>query len=156
MANIDTTPALVEKTYATIRENLKVVRQKLSRPLTLAEKIVFGHLDNPQEQDYTRGESFLLLRPDRVAMQDATAQMAILQFMLAGRDEAAVPSTVHCDHLILAYAGEQKDMPAAMGENKEVFDFLSSASSRLTITRFPRGRRRVVFFSCVDGALAMI
>ena len=133
MANIDTTPALVEKTYSTIRENLKVVRQKLSRPLTLAEKIVLGHLDNPEEQDYTRGESFLLLRPDRVAMQDATAQMAILQFMLAGRDEAAVPSTVHCDHLILAYAGEQKDMPTAMSENKEVFDFLSSASSRYNL-----------------------
>ncbi len=133
MANIDTTPALVEKTYSTIRENLKTVRQKLSRPLTLAEKIVLGHLDNPADQDYTRGESFLLLRPDRVAMQDATAQMAILQFMLAGRDEAAVPSTVHCDHLILAYAGEQKDMPVAMGENKEVFDFLSSASSRYNL-----------------------
>lgn len=133
MANIETTPALVEKTYATIRENLKVVRQKLSRPLTLAEKIVFGHLDNPQEQDYTRNESFLLLRPDRVAMQDATAQMAILQFMLAGRDEAAVPSTVHCDHLILAYSGEQKDMPVAMSENKEVFDFLASSSSRYNL-----------------------
>jgi len=130
MANIDTTPALVEKTYANIRKNLTTVRKKLGKPLTLAEKIVYGHLDNPEEQDYTRGESFLLLRPDRVAMQDATAQMAILQFMLAGRDEAAVPSTVHCDHLILAYAGETKDMNVAMNENKEVFDFLSSSASR--------------------------
>lgn len=133
MPKIETTPELVQKAYDRMREQLVIVRKRLGRPLTLAEKLVFGHLDNPTEQDFVRGKSFLNLRPDRVAMQDATAQMAILQFMLAGQDEAAVPSTVHCDHLITAYAGIEKDMPAAMNENREVFDFLASASSRYNL-----------------------
>jgi len=132
-SNIDTTPELVSSAYAKMRERLKVVRSRLNRPLTLAEKVLFGHLDDPKGQDLTRGKSFLLLRPDRVAMQDATAQMALLQFMLAGRDEAAVPSTVHCDHLIRAYEGMTPDMKVAMNENKEVFDFLESVSSRYGI-----------------------
>lgn len=130
MGKIDTTPEMVENVYRRVREQLKSVREIVKRPLTLAEKILFGHLDNPKETDFTRGSSFLLLRPDRVAMQDATAQMAILQFMLAGRDEAAVPTTVHCDHLIRAFEGMEEDMKVAMQENKEVFDFLASASSR--------------------------
>lgn len=133
MAQIETTPDLVQKAYGRMREQLKAVRPKLGRPLTLAEKLVFGHLDNPNEQDFVRGKSFLNLRPDRVAMQDATAQMAILQFMLAGRDEAAVPSTVHCDHLIQAYQGLEKDMNVAMKDNQEVFNFLASASSRYNL-----------------------
>ena len=99
MAGIDTTFDLVSKTYSKTRENLSVVREKLNnKPLTLAEKIMYGHLNDAKNQDLTQGESFLLLNPDRVAMQDATAQMAILQFMLSGRDESAVPATVHCDH----------------------------------------------------------
>jgi aconitate hydratase len=133
MAQIETTPQMVQQTYERMREQLKTVRSKLGRPLTLAEKLVFGHLDNPGEQDLVRGKSFLNLRPDRVAMQDATAQMAILQFMLAGRDEAAVPSTVHCDHLIQAYQGLEKDMPVAMKDNEEVFNFLATASSRYNL-----------------------
>ena len=133
MATIETTPELVRKTYARTRENLKVIRTRLNRPLTLAEKVLYGHLDDAQNQELNRGKSFLLLRPDRVAMQDATAQMAILQFMLAGKDETAVPSTVHCDHLIRANAGADRDMQIAMSENKEVFDFLASASSRYGI-----------------------
>lgn len=133
MAKIETTPELVRKVYARTRDNLKVIRTRLGRPLTLAEKVLYGHLDDPQNQELTRGKSFLLLRPDRVAMQDATAQMAILQFMLAGKDETAVPSTVHCDHLIRANAGADRDMQIAMSENKEVFDFLASASSRYGI-----------------------
>lgn len=133
MAVIETTPDMVKKVYAKTRENLKAVREKLNRPLTLAEKIMYGHLANVNEQDLTRGESFLDLNPDRVAMQDATAQMALLQFMLAGKEEAAVPSTVHCDHLILANAGEEVDMPNSMKDNKEVFDFLQSVSSRYGI-----------------------
>ena len=99
----------------------------------MAEKILFGHLDQPENQELKRGKSFLTLRPDRVAMQDATAQMALLQFMLAGKDEVAIPSTVHCDHLILAYRGASEDMKNSQIENNEVFQFLSSASSRYGI-----------------------
>ncbi|MEQ1663787.1 MAG: aconitate hydratase [Bdellovibrionales bacterium] len=116
-----------------MRSRLEIVRKRLGRPLTLTEKVLFGHLDDPKEQDLTRGKSFLLLRPDRVAMQDATAQMALLQFMLAGRAESAVPATVHCDHLIRAYDGMTEDMKTAMQENSEVYDFLESVSSRYNI-----------------------
>ncbi|MCB0407762.1 MAG: aconitate hydratase [Bdellovibrionales bacterium] len=130
MAQIETTPEMVERVYQKTQNNLKVIRERLGRPLTLAEKVVLGHLVDPKNQDLTRGESFLELAPDRVAMQDATAQMAVLQFMLAGKDEAAVPSTIHCDHLIRAYEGLTPDMKVAMAENKEVFDFLASAASR--------------------------
>ncbi len=134
MAGIDTTFDLVSKTYSKTRENLSVVREKLNnKPLTLAEKIMYGHLNDAKNQDLTQGESFLLLNPDRVAMQDATAQMAILQFMLSGRDESAVPATVHCDHLIRAYEGENEDLKVAMDENKEVYDFLASSSSRYNL-----------------------
>ncbi|MBK7843423.1 MAG: aconitate hydratase [Bdellovibrionales bacterium] len=133
MAMIETTPELVKKVYETTRKKLAVVRKRLGRPLTLTEKIIFGHLQDPESQDLARGESFLLLNPDRVAMQDATAQMALLQFMLAGRDEAAVPTTVHCDHLIRAQYGLDRDMKTAMGENEEVFDFLATVSSRYNL-----------------------
>ncbi|MCB9025498.1 MAG: aconitate hydratase [Bdellovibrionaceae bacterium] len=133
MAKIETTPELVKKVYATTRQRLDVVKKRLNRPLTLAEKVLYGHLDSPETQDLTRGSSFLLLQPDRVAMQDATAQMALLQFMLAGREESAVPATVHCDHLIRAYKGMEEDMKTAMDENREVFDFLSTVSSRYHI-----------------------
>lgn len=133
MAKIETTPEMVTKVYANSRERLSVIRKRLNRPLTLGEKIVYGHLDDPQNQELERGKSFLLLRPDRVAMQDATAQMALLQFMLAGKDEAAVPSTVHCDHLILAHLGKEKDMASSNKVNEEVFNFLATSSSRYNI-----------------------
>ena len=133
MAEMKTTAAQVKRTYSTQAENLKVIRKRLNRPLTLAEKVFFGHLRDAENQDLTRGKSFLLLQPDRVAMQDATAQMALLQFMLTGRDEAAVPSTTHCDHLIRGRDGETPDMEKAVIENKEVYDFLSSVSSRYGI-----------------------
>ena len=132
-SKIETTPEMVKQVYATTRERLIVMRARLNRPLTLAEKILFGHLEDPQGQELERGKSFLLLRPDRVAMQDATAQMAMLQFMLAGKDEAAVPSTVHCDHLIRAHVNAADDMKTANGENKEVYDFLATASSRYNL-----------------------
>lgn len=132
-SKIETTPDLVKNTYAKSRERLQTIRARLNRPLTLAEKIVFGHLDDPKGQELNRGKSFLLLRPDRVAMQDATAQMAMLQFMLAGKDEAAVPSTVHCDHLIQAHIDGTTDLNTANKENKEVYDFLATASSRYNI-----------------------
>lgn len=132
-SRIETTPEMVKQVYAKTQERLAIVRSRLNRPLTLAEKILFGHLDDPKNQDLVRGESFLLLRPDRVAMQDATAQMALLQFMLAGKDEAAVPSTVHCDHLIQAYKGKETDLSSANKTNEEVYNFLATASSRYNI-----------------------
>ncbi len=133
MAKIETTPELVNKVYQTTRKNIDIVKKRLNRPMTLAEKTMYGHLTQSATQEIERGKSFLLLHPDRVAMQDATAQMAILQFMLAGKSEAAVPSTVHCDHLIQAYLGKEKDMAASNMSNKEVFDFLSTASSKYNI-----------------------
>lgn len=132
-AKIETTPEMVKKVYETTKSKIQVIRQRLGRDLTLAEKIIYGHLDDPQNQELERGKSFLLLRPDRVAMQDATAQMALLQFMLAEKSEAAVPSTVHCDHLIQAYQGKEKDMNASNMSNKEVFNFLASTSSKYNI-----------------------
>jgi aconitate hydratase len=132
-AKIETTPEMVKKVYESSRSKIQIVKKRLGRDMTLAEKIVYGHLDDPQNQEIERGKSFLLLRPDRVAMQDATAQMAILQFMLAGKSEAAVPSTVHCDHLIRAHAGKEKDMAESNVTNKEVFDFLATASSKYNI-----------------------
>ncbi|MBC7465895.1 MAG: aconitate hydratase [Bdellovibrio sp.] len=132
-ARIETTAAMVTKVYDLTRTRTLVIRNRLNRALTLAEKIVYGHLIDPQHQDIERGKSFLLLNPDRVAMQDATAQMALLQFMLAEKAEAAVPSTVHCDHLILAHLGKEKDMALSNMTNKEVFDFLATASSKYNI-----------------------
>src|ERR1043165_3347256 len=99
---------------------------RLNQPLTLSEKVVYSHLDDPHGQDIERGVSYLRLRPDRVACQDATAQMALLQFMSAGMPEVAVPTTVHCDHLIEAQVGGEKDLKRAKDINKEVYDFLSS------------------------------
>ena len=133
MANIETSAGMVRQVYKTTEKTLSVVRKRLGHPLTLAEKIFYGHLDDPKNQELERGKSFLLLRPDRVAMQDATAQMAMLQFMLSGKEEAAVPSTIHCDHLIQAYKGNKEDMDTAMTTNREVYDFLSSAGSRYGI-----------------------
>jgi aconitate hydratase len=128
--DIATTPELVSRAYATTRRNLDVVRQRLGRSLTLTEKIFLGHLTDAQNQVLERGKATLALAPDRVAMQDATAQMAILQFMMAGRDETAVPTTVHCDHLLLAYQGADKDKAAALEMNREVYEFLASSSAR--------------------------
>ena len=130
---IDSTPDLVRGVYETTAKRLDVVRRRLARPLTLAEKIVFGHLDRPETQDLEAGTSYLMLRPDRVAMQDATAQMALLQFMQAGRPRVAVPTTVHCDHLIQARVGAAADMQAAIQGNHEVFEFLRAVSARYGI-----------------------
>lgn len=133
MSRIETTPEMVKEVYKKSAERLAIVRKRLNRPLTLAEKVLFGHLDDPQNQELVRGESFLQLRPDRVAMQDVTAQMALLQFMLVGKDYSAVPASVHCDHLIRAHTGHGPDMVVALKENEEVFDFLSTACSRYNI-----------------------
>jgi aconitate hydratase len=119
--------------YLKMSENLSIVRQRLNRPLTYAEKILYSHLDNPHEQEIERGVSYLRLRPDRVACQDATAQMAILQFMSAGMPSVANPTTVHCDHLIEAQVGGVKDLARAQEINKEVYDFLSTACAKYNI-----------------------
>ncbi|RBQ95855.1 hypothetical protein VDGD_02332 [Verticillium dahliae] len=119
--------------YKKMSENLAIVRSRLNRPLTYAEKILYSHLDNPHEQDIKRGSSYLKLRPDRVACQDATAQMAILQFMSAGMPSVANPTTVHCDHLIEAQIGGAKDLERAVNINKEVYDFLASACAKYNI-----------------------
>ncbi|KAK9379887.1 aconitase family-domain-containing protein [Kockiozyma suomiensis] len=114
-------------------ENLEIVRGRLQRPFTFAEKILYGHLDDPAGQDIERGVSYLKLRPDRVACQDATAQMAILQFMSAGLPAVATPTTVHCDHLIEAQIGGEKDLARAVDINKEVYNFLATACAKYNI-----------------------
>lgn len=126
---IESTPAFVEAVYKKTEDNLKIVRERLKRPLTYAEKIIYGHLDNPKDAELNHGTSYIKVRPNRIALQDATAQMAILQFMLANKSSAAVPVTVHCDHLIRAHSGAKEDLATANSENKEVYDFLSTASA---------------------------
>jgi len=115
--------------YATIKKRLDEFRKHHNKPLTLAEKVLYGHLDDPSTK-IERGKTYLKLRPDRVAMQDATAQMAVLQFMSSGLPTTAVPTTIHCDHLIEAYEGGPKDLSKAVVTNKEVYDFLSSSAQK--------------------------
>src|SRR5210317_1265085 len=115
--------------YERMPGNIQAAREILGRPLTLAEKILYNHLsEGVQMTAFERAADYVDFAPDRVAMQDATAQMALLQFMQAGRDKVAVPSTVHCDHLILAENGADQDLPKAEKNNKEVFDFLADVS----------------------------
>ncbi len=129
-----TTPIeIVDAVYASLADNVALGRERLGRPLTLTEKILINHLSDPQHQELERGDSYADFHPDRVAMQDATAQMALLQFMTAGLDEAAVPSTVHCDHLIQAKVGARIDLGVAVDTNKEVYDFLRSVSAKYGI-----------------------
>lgn len=119
--------------YARYPKLVEAAGNMLGRPMTLAEKILYSHSFNPVQSELKRGSDYSTFRPDRVAMQDATAQMAVLQFMNAGREKVAVPSTIHCDHLICARDGVEKDLPAAMKANAEVYDFLRSAASRYGI-----------------------
>jgi aconitate hydratase len=130
---IDSTPEFVSDAYTRMEDRLGKVRRRIGRPLTFAEKVLYGHLEDPVGAELKAGESYLMLRPDRVAMQDATAQMALLQLMLAGRDSVAVPTTVHCDHLIRAREGARADLDTATRENREVFEFLRTASNRYGI-----------------------
>lgn len=125
---------LIQRVYAAMPERVKNARDILGRPLTLSEKILYSHLyDGDAFKPYSRGEDYVNFAPDRVAMQDATAQMALLQFMNAGRGRTAVPSTVHCDHLIQAHSGAQADLDTALDQNREVFDFLQSVSNKYGI-----------------------
>ncbi len=125
---------MIREFYAQFPARVDAAKALVKRPLTLTEKILFAHLhsDNPLN-DYKRGSDYVFFQVDRVAMQDATAQMALLQFMTCGRKKVAVPSTVHCDHLIQAENGADKDMVVALDKNKEVFDFLSSVSQKYGI-----------------------
>jgi len=116
--------------YEKLVKNLEVVKKRLNRPMTLSEKILYSHLDDPASQDIDRGNSYLRLRPDRVAMQDATAQMAMLQFISSGLPKVAVPSTIHCDHLIQAQIEGNKDLARAKDINKEVYNFLATAGAK--------------------------
>jgi aconitate hydratase len=124
---------MIKKVYAALPGKVEATRKMLGRPLTLAEKILYAHLFSPATTPYERGKSYVEFAPDRVAMQDATAQMALLQFMTCGRDQVAVPSTVHCDHLIQAKTGAREDLATALDTNKEVYDFLSSISNKYGI-----------------------
>ena len=124
---------LVSQAYAKILKNLEVLRKRKNSPLTLAEKLLFGHAKDINSISLKKGEDFGDFLPDRVAMQDATAQMAILQFMQADLPKTAVPTTVHCDHLIQAYEGANNDLLVANKTHKEVFDFLRSSSQKYGI-----------------------
>jgi aconitate hydratase len=122
---------MIKKLYAEMPSKVEAARKMLGRPLTLSEKILFSHLHSDQKlESFTRGGSYVDFAPDRVAMQDATAQMALLQFMQAGRPKVAVPSTVHCDHLISAKVEAKQDLQVATTESKEVYDFLASVSNK--------------------------
>ncbi len=125
---------IIKAVYAGMGERINVARNTVGRPLTLTEKILYSHLyDGNATQAFERGKSYVDFAPDRVAMQDATAQMALLQFMQAGKPTVAVPSTVHCDHLIQARVGADSDLKDAYSENKEVYDFLASVSNKYGI-----------------------
>ncbi|MDX5420107.1 MAG: aconitate hydratase [Hymenobacteraceae bacterium] len=125
---------MIKAVYANMEERVTAARQAVGRPLTLTEKILYAHLyDGNAKQGFERGKSYVDFAPDRVAMQDATAQMALLQFMQAGKPQVAVPSTVHCDHLIQARVGADQDLQDAYDENKEVYDFLASVSNKYGI-----------------------
>jgi len=129
-----TTPVeIVEALYARYPEAVETARRRLGRPLTFAEKILFTHVADPETAGIERGVDYVDYRPDRVAMQDATAQMALLQFMTAGLPTVAVPTTVHCDHLIQAHVGADRDLKRALDTNSEVYEFLRSVSSRYGI-----------------------
>src|SRR3984885_12612006 len=124
---------LIKKLYEQLPSKVNAARKLVGKPLTLAEKILYSHLYQPMSIAYARGKDYVDFAPDRVAMQDATAQMALLQFMTCGRSKVAVPSTVHCDHLIQAKTGAAADLATAKDVNREVYDFLASISDKYGI-----------------------
>ncbi|HEY3250619.1 MAG TPA: aconitate hydratase [Ignavibacteria bacterium] len=124
---------LIKKVYSGFKQKVDEAKKVLGRPMTFTEKVLYSHLWNKPEREYNGGGDFVEFAPDRVAMQDATAQMALLQFMSAGIPKVQVPTTVHCDHLIQAEVGSKKDLLRAFDENKEVYDFLQSVSNKYGI-----------------------
>ena len=130
MVTIESTPEMATKVYQTMEHNLAVVRRRLARPLTLADKVLLGHLDDPEHQEMEAGRSYLFLRPDRVVLQDVLGQTAMLQFRQTRRDAVAVPTTIHCDHLIQARVEGERDLRESLAENQEVYDFLKTAAAK--------------------------
>lgn len=131
---------MFETFYKSFSQKVDAAKNKFGRPLTLTEKILYAHLFHENElKDYKRGEDYVNFKPDRVAMQDATAQMALLQFMNAGKKKAAAKSSVHCDHLIQAYKGAETDLPEAEKTNKEVYEFLQSVAAKYGIDYWKPG-----------------
>ena len=125
---------MIKKVYERMPERVNKAREILGRPLTLTEKILYAHLwEELPSQAFVRGKDYVDFAPDRIACQDATAQMALLQFMHAGKSKVAVPTTVHCDHLIQAKEGAETDLKVATEQSKEVFDFLASVSNKYGI-----------------------
>jgi aconitate hydratase A / 2-methylisocitrate dehydratase len=130
LVTIESTPEMAATVYETMARNLRVVRRRLGSPLTLADKILLGHLDDPEHQDMEPGKSYLLLRPDRVVFQDVLGQTGMLQFMQTRRERVAVPTTIHCDHLIQARVEGEADLRASIEENREVYDFLRATAAK--------------------------
>ena len=130
MVTIESTAEMAAKVYEAMERNLAVVRRRLGRPLTLADKVLLGHADDPEHQEMEAGKSYLFLRPDRVVLQDVLGQTAMLQFMQTRRQRVAVPTSVHCDHLIQARVEGQADLRESLAENQEVYDFLKSAAAK--------------------------
>ena len=130
MSTVESTPEMAARVYATMKRNIEVVRGRLKRPLTLSEKVLLGHLDDPKNQELVPGKSYLQLRPDRVVFQDVLGQTGMLQFMQTGRPRVAVPTTIHCDHLIQARREATSDLKESLSENTEVYDFLRSAAAK--------------------------
>ena len=125
---------MIKKVYSSMAERVDMARELLGKPLTLSEKILYTHLwDNLPAKAFVRGKDYVDFAPDRIACQDATAQMALLQFMQAGKDKVALPTTVHCDHLIQAKQGAATDLRRANETSHEVFDFLESVSNKYGI-----------------------
>ena len=117
---------MIKSVYGSLADRVSAAREIVGRQLTLSEKILYSHLFNDKLEKFERGTSYVDFAPDRVAMQDATAQMALLQFMMAGKEQTAVPSTVHCDHLIQAKVSADQDLSIAKDINGEVYDFLEA------------------------------
>ena len=127
---IDSTPELVSRVYKKLQKNIEKYRKLVGRPLTLTEKLLAGHLEQISDKNLDEGKKYVFLRPDRVALQDVTGQMVMLQFIQAGIKQTSLPTTVHCDHLIRAQVEGDTDMKVSLGENNEVFNFLQSASGK--------------------------
>ena len=130
MLEIEATPERVATLYTEMERKLAALRRRVAQPLTLADKVLAGHLDDPEGQVFAPGKAQLLLRPDRVVFQDVLGQSAMLQFMQTGRGHVAVPTTIHCDHLIQARTSGEADLAASLAENREVYEFLRSAAAK--------------------------
>src|SRR5882672_5456440 len=130
MVALESTPEMAAAVYAMMARNLAVIRRRLGKPLTLADKILLGHLDDPEHQEIEPGKSYLLLRSDRVVFQDVLGQTGLLQFMQTRREKVAVPTSIHCDHLIQARVEGASDLRESLAENREVYDFLRTAAAK--------------------------